>query len=372
MHKLSNARHLMRYDVETSGFPSSHAGHLCLLRLREDDFPGTTVISQWPSWNLPILKWAKAQGGIVGCAHSGFGLETAAKTLPNFEMPKFNGIGANEYIVDVTHGACDFISAIDTPSLWELNIWYHTLNCGYTTRISGETDYPCISDKRVGMGRAYVQMEKNRPLDYDLWSEGVRDGRSYCTEGASHLFDFSVAGLGVGRKGAAARPSVLAVRRGQNLKIRVRAAALLDEKPNEAIRRSPLEEQPYWHLERARIGDTRTVPVELIVNGRAVASHPIPADGSVQDLSFDVPATKSSWIALRIFPSSHTNPIFIEVDGRPIRASGKSAQWCRKAVDACWKAKRPLIRAEEQAAAAAAYDHARKAYERIAAESPAD
>src|SRR6184192_989708 len=30
VHKLSTDRHLMRYDVETSGFPSSHAGHLCL------------------------------------------------------------------------------------------------------------------------------------------------------------------------------------------------------------------------------------------------------------------------------------------------------------------------------------------------------
>ena len=28
----------MRYDVEVSGFPSQHAGHLCLLRLKEDDY----------------------------------------------------------------------------------------------------------------------------------------------------------------------------------------------------------------------------------------------------------------------------------------------------------------------------------------------
>ncbi|HUG92351.1 MAG TPA: CehA/McbA family metallohydrolase, partial [Planctomycetaceae bacterium] len=35
---LSRPNYLMRYDVEVSGFPSSHAGHLCLLRLKEDDF----------------------------------------------------------------------------------------------------------------------------------------------------------------------------------------------------------------------------------------------------------------------------------------------------------------------------------------------
>ena len=45
---LSTRDYLMRYDVEVSGFPSSHAGHLCLLKLTEDDYPGTTRLEQWP------------------------------------------------------------------------------------------------------------------------------------------------------------------------------------------------------------------------------------------------------------------------------------------------------------------------------------
>jgi hypothetical protein len=39
VHPLSTSEYLMRYDIEVSGFPSSHAGHLCLLRLKEDDYP---------------------------------------------------------------------------------------------------------------------------------------------------------------------------------------------------------------------------------------------------------------------------------------------------------------------------------------------
>ena len=73
----------MRYDVEVSGFPSSHAGHLCLLRLKEDDYPGTTRIEEWPSWDLPVLKWGKEQGGVVGFSHSGWGLQTKSMELPN-------------------------------------------------------------------------------------------------------------------------------------------------------------------------------------------------------------------------------------------------------------------------------------------------
>jgi hypothetical protein len=368
-HELSTSRYLMRYDVEVSGFPSSHCGHLCLLRLKEDDYPGTTRIEQWPSWDLPILKWAKEQGGVVGFAHSGWGLKVDATTLPSYEMPPFDGIGANEYIVDVTHDACDFISTVDTPSVWELNIWYHTLNCGYTTRISGETDFPCIYGERVGLGRAYVRLGPDQPLDFDAWVQQLRNGRSYVSEGLSHLFDFQVNGLGVGEPGHQGRPSVLALQGGTPLEISVRAAALLGEQPNEAIRRSRLDEKPYWHIERARIGNSRRVPVELIVNGQAVQRREIEADGSIHDLTFRYTPERSSWVALRIFPSSHTNPVFVELDGQPIRASRRSAQWCLRAVDVCWEKKSPNIRAAERDEAAAAYEHARQAYARIVEES---
>jgi hypothetical protein len=54
----------------------------------------------------------------------------------------------------VSHDAVDSISAVDTPFVHEPNIWYHTLNCGYRTRIGGETDFPCITDERVGAGRS--------------------------------------------------------------------------------------------------------------------------------------------------------------------------------------------------------------------------
>ena len=374
-HHLSTPRYLMRYDVEVSGFPSSHAGHLCLLRLKEDDYPGTTRIEEWPSWNLPILQWAKAQGSIVGYPHSGAGLTVSGTSLPSYEMPAFDSIGANEYIVDVVHDACDFISAVDTPIVWELSIWYHTLNCGYTTRISGETDFPCGSGERVGIGRSYVKpdsgpaMDAETPLDFDRWIEGICDGRSYCSDGLSHLFDFQINDLGVGEPGANGRASVLAVKSGDPLKITCRAAAMLAERPREDIRGKNLTENPMWHVERARVGDTRQVPVELIVNGEAVAKQLIEADGRIHELKFDHLPQQSSWVALRVFPSSHTNPIFVELDDKPIRASRKSAQWCLDAVDRCWGSKQGLIRPAERDAAAAAYEVARQTYRKILAET---
>jgi hypothetical protein len=292
--------------------------------------------------------------------------------LPYYEMPKFDGIGANEYVVDVVHDVCDFISSVDTPVIWELNIWYHTLNCGYQSRISGETDFPCIYGQRVGLGRVYVELDKNQPLDYDRWVQGVKDGRSYCCDGLSHLYDFTVGGLGVGERKGDRAPSVLAAESGKPLEIAVSAASLLADKPRDDIRSRPLDQQPYWHVERARIGETNQVPVELIVNGRSVETQKIAADGKTNQLKFKFTPERSSWVAVRIFPSAHTNPVFVEVDGTPIRASKKSAQWCLDAVDVCWKQKSKQIRESEQDEAKAAYDVARAAYRKILDESTAD
>jgi hypothetical protein len=454
VHKLSTPDYLMRYDVEVSGFPSQHAGHLCLLRLKEDDytypqetefdwsfngtsghFKGTKTekIGEWPTWDLPILKWGQEQGGVVGFSHSGWGLALpdygpdgqriplvnrqpppgsmgrSADKLPDYYVPAFDGIGANEFVVDTVHGVCDFISAVDTPAVWELNVWYHTLNCGMTTRISGETDFPCIYGDRVGLGRIYVKLDGahkpdaqarvrkgggqkseigsrstvtagavvanagETPLDFNAYIEGIKDGRSYCCDGLSHLVDFSVNGLGVGEKGTGGKASFLAAKKGESLKINVSAAAFLNEEPinyfGQAIKPLRLDVRPFWHVERARIDNTRKVPVELVVNGHAVEKRELLCDGKLNEMTFDYQPTMSSWVAIRIFPAAHTNPVFVELDGKPIRASKRSAQWCIDAVEQCWSQKVKQTRETEKVAARAAYDVARDTYTKVLAEA---
>ena len=365
VNELSKPNYQMRYDVEVSGFPSDHSGHLSLLRLTEDDYPGTKRTEEWPSWDLPILKWGKEQGGVVGFSHSGWGLKVETAELPNYVIPPFNSIGANEYIVDVVHGVVDFISSVDTPYVWELNIWYHTLNCGYRTRISGETDFPCIYGERVGLGRIYCKLANG--LNFDAFCDAIRDGRSYVGDGLSHLIDFQVNGLEIGTS-----DSEIRLASPGKVKVSAKVAALLDPKSNPELRDRPYSRKPYWHIERARIGDSRTVPLEVIVNGYPVARKEILADGTLKEVSFDVRIDKSSWVALRILPSSHTNPVFVLVGGKPIRASRRSAQWCLQSVDQCWKQKEPGIRESERAAAREAYAVARTAYQKILAESEDD
>ena len=152
--------------------------------------------------------------------------------------------------------------------------------------------------------------------------------------------------------------------------VTLRAAAYLPPVPNDAIRKTPLDQKPYWDIERARIADGRTVPVEIVVNGKAVATQNIEADGKIHDLKFSVPITESSWIAARVIPAAHTNPVFAVVGGKPIRASRRSAEWCLNAVNQCWTQKAPRISAAELGEAKKAYDHAREVYRGLIQESP--
>ena len=360
---VSTDRHRIRYDVEVSGHPSSHTGHLMLLGLKEQDYPGAQRIEDWPSWGIPILRWAKKQGAVTGYTHSGWGLALKEGSLPSYEMPPFDGIGANEYVVSVTHDVTDLVSTVDTPYPWELNVWYHALNVGYRTRISGETDFPCIYGERVGLGRSYVRQAK---LDYNDWVQGLKEGRNYASDGKSHLVDFRLNGIemGTGKDVQLSGPG--------KVKATAKVAAYLNEQPDDAMRKKRVDQQPYWDVERARIGAGRNVPVEVVVNGQTVARTEIVADGSVRDVSFEVPIQRSSWVALRILPSSHTNPVWVTVDGKPVRASKRSAQWLREAVDVCYRQKSGRVRAEELGEMQRAYDHARKTYDRLIGESPVD
>jgi hypothetical protein len=362
--EVSRYPYLLRYDIEVSGFGSHRTGHLCLLRLTERNYPGGDSNSHWPTLGLNTLRWAKNQGAITGPAHSGSGLarsqERVAETdgpggLPNYAIPQYNGIGANEYIVDITHDvpgpdgkpvpAIDFISTMDTNRLQELNMWYHTLNCGFRVRASGETDFPCISGQRVGMGRVYVKTTGK--LVYEEWCEGIRDGRSYVSDGTSHLMEFVAATT------AGSRRAVPVGTNGSEFKLDKPATIRLTAKV------------------AARL-DGKAVPIEAIVNAYPVAKQDIIADGSLQEVSLEVPIEHSSWVALRLYPNAHTNPVFVTVGGQPIRASRRSAEWCLRGVDQCWKEKQKFYADAEQDEAAKAYEHARDVYRRIIKESDVD
>ena len=107
------------------------------------------------------------------------------------------------------------------------------------------------------MGRSYCKL---RELTYDGWIKGIRAGRSYVSDGKTHLMDFTVNGVAVGESG-----SEIALASGDAAHVEVMVAAYLDPTPDPAFWN--LERKPFWDVELARVEGTREVPVEIIVNG---------------------------------------------------------------------------------------------------------
>jgi hypothetical protein len=342
---------MLRYDIEVSGFPSSHSGHAVLLGLTDQDYPGTSWLEDWPSWNLPIHRWAHAQGAMTGYAHCA--LFAGTEELPNYVIPSFAGGGSNEIIVDVPLGFAEFQAGAEFSPAAELNVWYHLLNVGYRTLMVGETDYPCAYDEGPGVGRTYVRLPEipSGPRALEAWLSGLREDASYFGDGRSHVFDLRVDGDG-SREQTREMPGSVRV-------TATVAAWLPEELPAPLTLGGSRYSAPMgWHLERSRIGDSRRVVVELVVNGYPVAEQEILADGTEREIVFETDLASSSWVAVRILRSVHAQPVFVEVAGRPIRASKRSAQWLADCVERLWTEKNGFIRESEKAEARAAYDAA--------------
>ena len=158
---VSTSDSLIHYDLEVSGFPSSHAGHLVLLNLKKHHVSRHETYRRLADLGPASLALGQVTGRDGRLCALRFWALGGTKELPNYIVPGFDSIGANEYIVDVTYpNTVDFIAAGDTPYVWELNIWYQTLNVGFRTRISGETDFPCITTAGRRKGRTYVKVQE--------------------------------------------------------------------------------------------------------------------------------------------------------------------------------------------------------------------
>ena len=96
-----------------------------------------------------------------------------------------------------------------------------------------------------------------------------------------------------------------------------------------------------------------------------VETRTLTADGTIRPVEADLLLPRSGWVAARILPSAHTNPIWVQVGARAMQPARQSARWCLAAVDQCWRQKRDQIKPEERPAAEAAYDRARAVYQRL-------
>ena len=433
---LSDPRTVIKYDVEVSGFGSQALGHVCLLNLRDQTYPGLerTATKGWPTWTTPVLRWAKAQGAVTGYAHSASGLEidparppphgcsrqldrdkdgvahaqprppglllpadfatidadrdgvltrrssrrptnAPPRRLPNVAIPEMNGVGAHGDLVTVPRGALRLHQRRWTPPGSPSGTAGTTCsNCGFPLKVSGETDFPCMSGTagRPGTGLRAARQRSMRSTS----APGARaspPGGPYVSDGYAHALEFTVDGkrrrvdrleLRSARHGDG--PGEGRFRRADPAGGRPRRGRPAGRAAGSSATRSTCTDRGATRVHRrgheppGRAGRQRP-------RSRAARCRPTTRSTS---WTSPCPIERSSWVALRQFPQMHTNPVDVLVAGRPIRASRRSALWCLAALEQLWKARGGQIAAGEREDARRAFDQAIPIYRKIAAEAP--
>jgi TolB protein len=297
-HPLSTPERIMHVGQE---YRPPFYGHIALFNLQKHlispfvtGYEGTGVESLYPS-NTDILRYAKEQGGIGSYVHPYSGARDpieatlgTAKSLP----------------VDVALGAVSYHelwsqSAGDAP----LMVWYRLLNAGFRVPVTGGED--SISNlhkvELVGSVRGYFHLGA-APLTWDNWMKAMLAGRGFVTNGP--LIEFSVNGRMPGEE--------LVLPQGGEVTIKATVVSA-----------APLER------------------VDIIRNGEVVQTFPLKGARQMA-LGFSDPGrTTSGWYSVRAIgatrtfpventrPQAQTNPVYVIVDGRPIRDRASAEYFVR-------------------------------------------
>ena len=164
--------------------PRTHMlGHTIILGARDPiDFPDRYLIYRL------FHEEAHRQGALSGYAHGGVGLGA------------LNGLS-----IDLPLQLLKFVE-VQQIATGYYDVWYNILNTGFRMAAVVGTDYP-FGRSLPGMERFYTRIEG--PLTYEAWLEGIRQGRTFVTNGP--LVKFRVGGRQAGDELVLTEPGTVRV-----------------------------------------------------------------------------------------------------------------------------------------------------------------
>jgi len=283
--------------------------------------------------------------------------------LPTYEVPPFDGIG-RQRVTSSTWSTTRWTSSrpSTTPAPWELNIWYHTLNCGIPLPDQRRDRLPLHpTAKRVGLGRVYGQARRRQSSTSTAGARGSSRAAATSATARATLDRLPI----VDRRGVrTARGSGAEARRDPGARSRCRRGWRPNLEP-EATPRAPAATATRPARRQAVLGtfvaQRRPRRVLGASTGRG-RRHRLPRGAPGGRGRLHVTATspstsmvdKSSWIALRIYPSSHTNPVLrrrrrpadprLEAVGRVVPQGGRPVAGRRRSSRPAPRSARPPSR----------------------------
>jgi len=298
--------------VHGQEFHTSYWGHLGLLDIDGIVLPGyagypNSAASSLYPMNADVADLAHARGALVGYVHP-FDEQPQPILKPAEPL-------SNELPADVALGKVDYMEIVGfSDHRATAAVWYRLLNLGYHLPAAGGTDAMAnFASLRgpVGMNRVYVRMpaaaaQRDDRLKLEQWLAGLRQGRSFATNGP--LLGFTLGGAEIG-------DTLKFTAAAQRVHFSVRLQSIV----------------PVEHL-------------ELVCNGRVVKSfvdrQPV-AQGEYQG---SVALTTSGWCLVRAstdgarhpvldnYVYATTSPVYVEIAGRRA-ASAEDARYFAAWVD---------------------------------------
>ncbi|HVX11576.1 MAG TPA: CehA/McbA family metallohydrolase [Pirellulales bacterium] len=300
-HAASTDRHLLVFGEEMRSTIYGHMQFFGINKLVEPQYTGfddTPNHLDFPA-NHRMASAAVEQGGVVTYGHPMF----VGQPFPFTDELTQPNAAARELPIDAVLGVVHAVDLMsynsDEPLSAEL--WYRLLNCGLKLAACVGTD-ALLDRSTEPMGGDRVYVKSALPLTMQTWLEGLKEGRTFVTNGP--ILTLLVDGNGPGDTCKIAAAG------------KVRVAATVES-------HVPFDK------------------VEVIVNGKlaaeAVVAPSKTEDVLVKRLDLELPVERSSWVALRVrgpdhplvFDGpvwAHTSPVYVSVADQPI-ASREDAKY---------------------------------------------
>ncbi len=280
------------WDATYSQFSNQAlGGHLVLLGLKE-------AKQIWEESPYKILEWGKKQNAVKGFAHFQY--------LNDSIQDELNCCIPIDYPVEAALGNIDFISedvyGNQSPnngtynSEAVINAYYKLLNCGFRVGLAAGTDYPCNNNESLGTLLTYVSVRG--PLTYRKWIEGIKNGKTVVSRnGHNEFLELKVNGQYIP---------------GDEIMLQANGTVSIEVK---------------WTAIKELKGR-----IELVNNGKVVASQQgTSVSGNPVVLKTTAAFSKSGWICARRMDENehqtHTAPVYITVNKKPVRASAEDARF---------------------------------------------
>ena len=269
---------------------SHFLGHMGLLEIPEFHWPwvwgpGYEVYGTDDRTNAEVLDYAHSHGGLGYYVHP--------VSVPD---PFAEGGGGGVPVELVADAVLGDVDALEVMCLWSsfegtAALWHRFLNLGVTIAPSAGTDVMLNLYRTMAVGTTRVYVYTGDRLNWPVYLDGLRTGRSFVTNGP--FLDFQV---GAEPVGAGVRPG-----------------GVVPPGPTT------------WTLDLATATEVDTV--DIIVNGRVVESHPAIASPGHRTLTGEIELPQGGWIAARArggrtrwpsmdtSPYAHTAPIWIGARG---------------------------------------------------------